>query len=180
MRESTSPSRFPRVLEPAAAWLRGFDRSRMDIVLSLLTVTVVIVLDRLTKALFMGLLLEGESLPVIRNVFHMTLIHNTGIAFGLFKNQGFVFIIIPVIAIILLGYNIYYFKCNNEKLSRTYILGFSLILGGAMGNLVDRILYGYVIDFIDFRVWPVFNIADTAITIGAVIIAFNFIPLKAK
>jgi signal peptidase II len=117
-----------------------------------------------------------ESLPIIRDYFHMTLVHNTGIAFGLFKNQGIVFIIIPVIAIILLGYNIYYYKNNDENLSRLYIVAFSLILGGAIGNLIDRILFGYVIDFIDLRVWPVFNLADSAITIGALIIALKYIP----
>ena len=109
----------------------------------------------------------------------MTLVHNTGIAFGLFKDQGIVFIIIPVIAVILLIFNIFYYK-NNKELSRTYILGFSLILGGAIGNLVDRINYGYVIDFIAFRFWPVFNIADSAITIGAIIIGIKCILLSAK
>ena len=65
-------------------------------------------------------------------------------------------------------------------MSRTYIIAFSLILGGAIGNLIDRMMYGYVIDFIDFRIWPVFNIADSAITVGAVIIALKCIPSSAK
>jgi len=110
----------------------------------------------------------------------MTLVHNSGIAFGLFKDQGIVFIIIPIIAIILLVFNIYYYRNNDEALPRSYIVAFSLILGGAIGNLFDRIVYGYVIDFIDFRVWPVFNIADSAITIGAVIIAFKCFQLTSK
>lgn len=155
-------------------------RSHFDIFLSLVTVVSVVFLDRLSKIFFSGILELGESLPVIRNFLHMTLVHNTGIAFGLFKNQGVVFIIIPVIAIILLAYNIYYYKHNDEKLSRLYIVAFSMILGGAIGNLIDRIYYGYVIDFIDFRIWPVFNIADSAITIGALIIAVKFIPVTAK
>ena len=140
----------------------------------LLVVTFsVILLDRITKLYFSDLLSYGDSLPIIRNVLHMTLVHNTGIAFGLFKDQGIVFIVIPVIAVILLLFNIYYYRHNEEALSRTYLVAFSLILGGAIGNLIDRIVYGYVIDFIDFRVWPVFNIADSAITIGAVIIVFQ-------
>lgn len=155
-------------------------RSQFDIFLSLVTVVSVVFLDRLSKIFFSGILESGESLPVIRNFLHMTLVHNTGIAFGLFKNQGVVFIIIPVIAIILLAYNIYYYKHNDEKLSRLYIVAFSMILGGAIGNLIDRIYYGYVIDFIDFRIWPVFNMADSAITIGALIIAVKFIPVSAK
>ena len=109
----------------------------------------------------------------------MTLVHNTGIAFGLFKDQGIVFIIIPVIAIVLLIFNILYYR-NNRELSRTYIIGFSLILGGAIGNLIDRIQVGYVIDFLDFRIWPVFNMADSAITVGAFIIGIKCILLSMK
>lgn len=155
-------------------------RSQVDIFLSLFTVAFVVFLDRITKVFFSNLLSLGESLPIIRNTIHMTMVHNTGIAFGLFKNQGIVFIIIPLIAIVLLIYNIYYYKHNDQKLSRLYIVAFSMILGGAIGNLIDRIAYGYVIDFLDFRIWPVFNIADSAITVGALIIAIKFIPNVVK
>ncbi len=158
--------------------MNNASRSQFDIFLSLITVSSVVFFDRITKIFFSNNLALQESWPVIRNFFHMTLVHNTGIAFGLFKNAGVVFIVIPAIAVILLGYNIYYYKNNEEKLSRLYIVAFSLILGGAAGNLIDRILFGYVIDFIDFQVWPVFNIADSAITIGAVIIAIKCIPFS--
>ncbi len=154
-------------------------RSQFDIVLSLTTVFLIIITDRLTKIYFSKVLSLGESLPLIRNVLHMTLVHNTGIAFGLFRDKGVVFIIIPIIAAILLIFNIYYYK-NHKILSRTYIVAFSLILGGAIGNLIDRIFFGYVIDFIDLRIWPVFNIADSAITIGALVILIKCIPLSAK
>ncbi|MFA5260660.1 MAG: signal peptidase II [Candidatus Omnitrophota bacterium] len=151
-------------------------KPQLDIFFSLFTVFFVVFLDRITKIFFSNILAEGESLPVIRHVLHMTLVHNTGIAFGLFKNHGIVFIIVPMIAIVLLVYNIYYYKSNNEKLSRLYIIAFSMILAGAIGNLIDRIYYGYVIDFVDFQIWPVFNVADSAITLGAVIIALKCIP----
>lgn len=147
-------------------------RSHFDIIIALLTVVLVVFLDRITKNFFSGFLSLGESLPIIRNILHMTLVHNTGIAFGLLKDQGIVFIIIPVIAIALLVYNIQYYRRFEEQISELYIIGFSLILGGAIGNLIDRVVYGYVIDFIDFpNRWPVFNVADSAITIGALIIA---------
>lgn len=155
-------------------------RSQFDIFLALITVSSVVFIDQITKFFFSRILSIGESLPIIRNIFHMTLVHNTGIAFGLFRNQGAVFIVIPIVAVILLAYNIYYYRHNEEKLSRLYIVSFSLILGGALGNLIDRIWFGYVIDFIDLRVWPVFNIADSAITIGAIIIAIKYIPLREK
>jgi len=154
--------------------------SRFNIFLSLLTVLSIIFLDRITKIFFSRVLSVGESLPVIRNFLTMTLVHNTGIAFGLFRDQGIVFIIVPIIAIFLLFYNIFYYHRNQEELSRTYIIAFSMILGGAIGNLIDRMVFGYVIDFIDLQVWPVFNIADSAITLGAVIIAFNCIPRQNR
>ena len=160
--------------------MRDRARSQFDIILSLGTTLLIVFFDRMTKFFFTDLLSYGESLPIIKNVFHMTLIHNTGIAFGFFKDQGIVFIIIPIIAIILLVFNIFYYRQNDEALSRPYIIAFSLILGGAVGNLIDRIAYGYVIDFIDFRIWPVFNIADSAITIGAVIILFQCFQLSSK
>ncbi|OGX38046.1 MAG: signal peptidase II [Omnitrophica WOR_2 bacterium RIFCSPHIGHO2_02_FULL_52_10] len=148
--------------------------------MAIIVTFTVVYADRLTKLFFSDLLADGESLPVIHNVLHMTLVHNTGVAFGFFKDQGIVFIVIPIIAIFLLIFNIYYYRRNDQALSRIYIIAFSLILGGAIGNLIDRIVYGHVIDFIDFRIWPVFNIADSAITIGAVIIAIKCFRLSAK
>ena len=160
--------------------MRDLTRSQFDIFLAIMTTVLVVFVDRLTKLFFSDLLAYGESLPIIRNVLHMTMVHNTGIAFGFFKDQGITFIIIPIVAIFLLLFNIYYYRQNNEALSRTYIVAFSLILGGAIGNLIDRIVYGHVIDFIDFRIWPVFNIADSAITIGAILVAFKCFKLSAK
>lgn len=153
--------------------------SQWDVLISILTVGMVVGFDRMTKVVFSNILQLGESIPVITNVFHFTLVYNTGIAFGLFKNQGIVFVIIPIIAIALLVYNIYYYQKMGE-LSRMYIIGFSLILGGAIGNLIDRMMFGHVIDFIDFQVWPVFNIADSAITVGAVIILWTCFPEKKR
>jgi signal peptidase II len=151
------------------------NRSYLDIVICLFTVLAVIVADRLTKILFSNILQLGESLPVIKKAFHFTLVHNTGIAFGLFKDNGFVFLIIPIIAVVLLGYNLYYYHKVGE-LDHFYVFGFSLILGGAIGNLTDRIMLGHVIDFIDLRIWPVFNVADSAITVGACIILLKCFP----
>ena len=160
--------------------MRDLTRSQFDIFLAIMVTFLVVFIDRLSKLFFSDLLVYGESLPIIRNVLHMTMVHNTGIAFGFFKDQGITFIVIPIVAVVLLVFNIYYYRQNNEALSRTYIVAFSLILGGAIGNLIDRIVYGHVIDFIDFRVWPVFNIADSAITIGAILIAYKCFKLSAK
>ncbi|MFH0753466.1 MAG: signal peptidase II [Candidatus Omnitrophota bacterium] len=154
--------------------------SYFDISVFLATVVTIVAADRFTKCFFSSILQPGESIPVIKKIFHFTLVFNTGIAFGLFKDNGFVFLIIPLIAVILLGYNLYYYYTVGE-LDTVYVLGFSLILGGAIGNLVDRIMIGHVIDFIDLRIWPVFNIADSAITIGACLVLLKcFFPKPIK
>ncbi len=154
-------------------------RSRWDIPIFLLGVLGVVGLDRLTKYFFSKILNIHESIALIKGFIHFTLVHNTGIAFGLFKDCGAVFIIIPLILTGLLIYNVYYYR-HNGSLSRTYLIAFSLILGGAIGNLIDRMVLGYVVDFIDLRIWPVFNVADSAITIGAVIILLKCIPNQKK
>ncbi len=155
-------------------------KSKLDIIIPLAVTSFIIWLDRVTKIAILNRLSVGEYIPILKNVFHLTLQYNTGIAFGLFKDHGIVFIIIPVIVIILLIFNIFYYKHNDEALSRPYVLGFSMILGGAIGNLIDRVIFGHVVDFLDFRIWPVFNIADSAITIGAIIIAIKCFQLSAK
>ena len=107
----------------------------------------------------------------------MTLVHNTGIAFGLFKNHGIVFVIIPAIAVVLLVFNIYYYR-NHKDLSQLYIVAISLILGGAIGNLIDRIFFGYVIDFINIHVLPVFNVADMCIDFGVFLFILEVFLVK--
>jgi len=144
-------------------------RSRLRIILSIATACGIVALDRVTKILFSDMLNVGESIPVIKNIFHITLVHNTGIAFGLFKDQGIIFIIVPVVAVVLIALYLHRNK-DHQDVDTLDIFSFSLILGGAMGNLIDRISFGHVIDFIDFRIWPVFNIADSAITIGITIV----------
>jgi len=100
-------------------------------------------------------------------------VHNRGAAFGILKNQLFVFVIISLLAIALILYHL-----KDRKKSRLSSISLSLILGGAVGNLIDRLRFGFVIDFLDFRVWPVFNIADSAITIGVVLLSWELLCRK--
>ena len=131
----------------------------------------ILVLDQLTKKLICLNFLPGQSRPIIENIFHLTLVYNKGIAFGLYLGTALISVFISVMVIILLIVSVIKIKGHGLILK----IAFSLILGGAVGNLVDRIRFGYVIDFLDFRVWPVFNVADTAITIGAgLLIAYLF------
>jgi len=147
--------------------------------ISCTSIFLVVLFDRLSKLFFLNLLSLGESIPVVRNIFHFTLVHNTGIAFGLFKDQGMFFLVVSLFAIFVFGW-LLYSQSKEQTLSRLSRLAFSLIIGGALGNFIDRLQFGFVIDFIDFRIWPVFNIADSAITIGAFILIITCIPSSAK
>ena len=136
-------------------------------------VTAVLFLDQLSKFAISRYLAVNQSVPIIKGVFHLTLIHNRGAAFGILKNQLFFFISASILAIILIFFNL---KGNTHR--RSYSLALGLILAGAMGNLIDRLFFGYVIDFLDLRVWPVFNIADSAITIGAILLGWHILFKK--
>lgn len=130
----------------------------------LLTVSVItLILDQASKMLIMAGMTRGQSIPVIDGIFHITYIHNPGAAFGLLANRTSFFIVVSLLAIA--GAVFFYRKQGVRRGLLPAALG--MIVGGALGNLVDRVRYGEVIDFIDFIIWPVFNLADTAIVVGA-------------
>lgn len=122
---------------------------------------LIVLSDQLTKYIALKKLLPGESIPVIKSIFHLTLVFNKGGAFGVLMNATafFIFISVLVIAAILIF-------LLRKKPEYTVTLALVFIMAGALSNLIDRLRFGCVVDFIDFRVWPVFNIADSAITIG--------------
>lgn len=137
----------------------------------LLLIAAVIGIDQLTKYAIQQNMQLGASIPVLNNIFHITYILNPGAAFGIMEHKTFFFI---VIAVILLGGILYLFpKIPHEyKLLR---VGTGLMAGGAIGNVIDRVRTGYVVDFFDFRIWPIFNIADIAIVIGVSFIIYTLI-----
>jgi len=147
--------------------------------ISIPLIIFIVLADRVSKIFFLNILSLGESIPVVRNILHFTLVHNTGIAFGLFKNQGVLFIGVSLAAVLFFSWLLFFHR-ESSLLDRLSIVAFSLIISGAIGNLIDRLQYGFVVDFIDFRVWPVFNVADSAITIGACIFILTCIPFSAK
>jgi len=130
-------------------------------------------LDQLTKALASGHLVPGEPVPVLGNFLRVTLVHNTGAAFGLFPGSRLPFILVSVLAIAVVLY--LFARDAYRSLANRVLLG--CILGGALGNLVDRIRWGRVVDFIDVGLgqvrWPVFNVADSAVTLGVILLAWN-------
>ena len=138
--------------------------------------SLVLIVDRLTKYILFRNLSEGESVKVVPGFFHITLVLNSGAAFGLFKGRSLFFTVSTILVIIFICLYVWRGGCKDLLV----LTALSLILGGAVGNLIDRVLFGYVIDFLDFRIWPVFNIADASITIGAFILAIRLIRLRSQ
>ncbi len=147
--------------------------------LSLITF-LILILDQVSKFLALSFLTPGVSSPVIKGIFHLTLVYNRGAAFGLFRGGALFFTLASIICIIAIS-----FLWKNDRLfskilglnpkDRMVRFSLALILGGACGNLIDRVRFFSVIDFLDFRIWPVFNLADSAITIGALFICFSLL-----
>lgn len=130
------------------------------------------ILDFVSKFIITHILSFNDSIMVIKNFFYISLVKNTGGAFSIFTGSTFLLIVISFL--ILLGIFTYIYK-NNIR-SKVSLLGFGLLIGGAMGNLFDRIYYGYVIDYLDFKLfgygYPIFNLADSFVVIGAIILLF--------
>lgn len=131
----------------------------------------VIAVDQGSKLAVTSYLSPYRPVPVIDHLFYLTLARNPGGAFGLLQSQGpLVMIITVVISLGLLGILLF------AKLRDGWLrAGLALIAGGALGNLLDRVRLGYVIDFLDLRVWPVFNLADVAIVLGTGLIILNLV-----
>ena len=140
------------------------------------TAFVVIILDQLTKYFIRISMQPHESIPVIENIFHITFVKNQGAAFGIFHSQMTFLITVTIIIIFLLTAVCWKFARQNIILAT----GLALQAGGAVGNLIDRVRFAYVVDFFDFRIWPVFNIADMAIIAGVVITAWQIIVWPEK
>ena len=140
-------------------------------------VPFVFFVDRVSKIWVLSRLREGVSLPVWKGVFHLTGVNNTGAAFGMWKEFPAFPVMITAISAIAIFF--YLVRLRKEK-PLIYFLGWSLVLGGALGNLYDRIRYGHVIDFLDFRIWPVFNIADACICVGVFCVLWSVFRTHAS
>ena len=130
------------------------------------------VLDVVIKLIITNNFSYNQSVVVINNFFNITLVKNTGGAFSLFSGKVFYLIIISVFILFMIIYYIYKNKINDNLT----LIGFALLLGGAMGNLFDRIYYGYVVDYLDFKFFgmnfPIFNMADVCIVVSCLLLFF--------
>lgn len=137
---------------------------------SLLTATVILA-DQATKYWVRRAIPSGASRPVIPGLIHLTHVENTGAAFGMLR--GHTPLLIAITAIVLILSFLYRKSLRQER--PLFRLGYTLGLAGAVGNLVDRLVLGRVTDFIDLRIWPVFNLADISISVGALLLAWGIL-----
>ena len=138
----------------------------------ILTILVILV-DFFSKYMVSKLMTVNETINLIDNFFRITYVKNTGAAFSFFSNNTILVIIISVVVIGFLLFYVYKNKGNNKLENVSY----AFILGGAISNLIDRFVYGYFIDFLDFKILsydaPIFNLADTFIVIGVILFLIN-------
>ncbi|MBI4531029.1 MAG: signal peptidase II [Candidatus Latescibacteria bacterium] len=136
---------------------------------------ICLILDQVSKFAVARRMVLHQSIPVIGSFFQLTYIHNPGAAFGIAIGGRLFYILFATIAIILIGVVLY--RSSNSAFSIQ--LSFAMILGGALGNLIDRIRLGEVIDFLDFGIglwrWPVFNVADAFVTSGIILLSFCYL-----
>ena len=123
----------------------------------------IILIDQIVKYIIRSAMYIGESIPVVRDVFHITYVQNRGAAFNMLDGQSLILTLVPAVAIIVAIW--YMEKHLNEHW--TLILSLGLVISGGIGNLIDRTILGFVTDMLDFRFWPVFNVADIAVCVGA-------------
>jgi len=161
---------MPEVERQGSRWRGG---------LFLVIAAFVVALDQLSKHWVRSYLDLYETIPLV-GCLSLTNVQNTGSAFGLFANQAFLLTLVAIVGLVTIL--LFYRYLSRISLLSSFALG--LVFGGAVGNLIDRLRFGYVTDFIDVRLWhdfhwPAFNAADSAITVGAIVLAvFIFRTLR--
>lgn len=136
---------------------------------------VMLIADVLSKAVVLRNLRPVGSIIIIKNILNFTYVENRGIAFGMFSGKTTMFAVISIVVVIIVLLLLY--KMPQSKKSRFLKLGVAFVVSGALGNMADRLIRGYVVDFIDveFLNFPVFNIADIAVCVGAALILIHFV-----
>ncbi|AVQ16755.1 signal peptidase II [Fusobacterium gonidiaformans 3-1-5R] len=138
---------------------------------------MLLVLDQFTKYIVEQSFYLSESIPIIDEVFNFTYVENRGIAFGLFQGRLSIISILTVVAIVAI---FIYVLRNKKTLSILEHFGYTLILSGAVGNMIDRLFRGFVVDMLDFRgIWSfVFNLADVWINVGVFLLIVDYLILR--
>ncbi len=134
---------------------------------------ICIIVDQLVKILVTKTLILNKSIILINNFFNLTYVTNSGAAWSIFNGNRFFLIMVAIISIII----IYMFFIKNKNLKKIEIITYGLLFGGIFGNLIDRLIFGYVIDYLDFCIlnydFPIFNIADICIVVSVFLIILD-------
>ncbi|MBC5824267.1 MAG: signal peptidase II [Candidatus Eremiobacteraeota bacterium] len=136
---------------------------------------MVVLVDQIAKHAVAAHFLPDESRIVVPRILYLTYVQNHHGAFGLFGSHPL--LLAAAASAVLVVFYLWYRKEGVTLLTHA---AFALILGGAIGNILDRLRFGYVVDFIDFRVWPVFNVADSAITVGVCLLLLRMLAQDAR
>ncbi|MBQ1216260.1 MAG: signal peptidase II [Firmicutes bacterium] len=136
-----------------------------------MAILALIGLDWLTKYWIQTSMALNDTIPVIDGIFHITYIHNYGAAFSILQGkQSFLLIVTGIAMTAILAYMV--IGQIKKKAASMELWSLALILAGGIGNFIDRVRFGYVVDFFDFRIWPIFNVADIAVCCGCGLLVF--------
>jgi signal peptidase II len=158
---------------------------KKNIIIFILGATAVIILDQITKAAIVAKFFKHESRTVIDGIFNLVYVMNPGAAFGFLANMSetfrYVFFIGITLVVILC---IIYYIVKSKQQNMLMVISLALIFAGAVGNLIDRVRFGAVVDFLDVYIgtahWPAFNVADSAISVGAMLMIWEMIMKREK
>lgn len=140
----------------------------MTVVLMIGGIAAIAAVDQLTKLMIMNSMVTGQTIPVLDGFFNITYIHNTGAAFGMFADNTVMLIIVTAI---LMAAAVIFAAVKRKDLGGFICLCITMIIGGGIGNMIDRTVRGYVVDFLDFKIWnPVFNVADIFVVTGCILV----------
>ncbi len=142
-----------------------------------LIIIAVVILDQIIKKAVVGSMALYESIPVLQDIFHITYIHNTGAAFSIMEGLRAVLILLPLVMIVAA---IVFMIAKRRTAHPLLMTSVALIAGGGVGNLIDRIFLGYVVDYLDFRVFPIFNLADIAVCAGCGLLILYVLFIDGK
>ncbi len=147
--------------------------------MSILYILAIVVLDQLSKYIAKIKLYSISQIEIIKGFFSLTYVENRGAAFGIFKDKRIILVGFTTIVIAVM----IYYLLKNKSMNKLLRVSLILIIAGAIGNLIDRVLLGYVVDFFHLYIgnvfdWPVFNVADISIVFGTILLAFNLLFSK--
>ena len=142
-----------------------------------LIIIAIIAADQLVKHIVATSMVLGQSIPVAGGLFNITYIQNSGAAFSFLESHS---MLIIVVTSVLIAVGLVYVTRHLHDRKKFFMISLAIIIGGGSGNLIDRIVNGQVTDFIDFKVWPIFNVADICVCVGCILLCIYVIFIDGR